>query len=208
VTQERAIRTRARVVQAASVEFDQLGYEGTSLARINKAAGTTLGALTFHFPTKQALADAVEQRSSASTRQVVAAVLSTPRPALASVVELTLALARLLREDVCVRAAARLARERPASQTPWPAEWLPVLEELFRRAQDERGMRPGSDPRAALALAAQLVMGTEAQLHNPGALSRAMGENPVAQLTQIWNLVLCGLAVKRAGDQAPTLGAQ
>jgi AcrR family transcriptional regulator len=157
-----------------------------------------MGALTFHFPTKQSLAEAVEQRSRASTRRVVADVLTATRPALAAGVELTLAMARLLKEDVSVRAAARLARERPSSTPPWCSEWQPVLEDLFRRAQHECGMRPGSDPRAAVALAVQLVAGTEAQLRVPPGVPPGPAVDPVVQLVQIWNLVLRGLSVKPA----------
>src|SRR3989337_2793252 len=50
VSQERAERTRQRLLQGAAAEFSLYGYGGTSLQRISKAAGVTMGALTFHFP--------------------------------------------------------------------------------------------------------------------------------------------------------------
>lgn len=199
--QQRAVRTRSLLMQAASTQFDRVGYEGTTLTQINKLAGISMGALTFHFPTKQALADAIQQQGRAAVRDAVAGVVSRPRPALATGVALTVALARLLEENVEVRAAARLARECHPSTTAWSAEWLPVLRDLFRRAEEECGLRPGSDPDALAALAAHLVTGAEIQVRG-GATDVTNGVNAgaVVQLAQIWRVVLRGLIVKNISD--------
>lgn len=59
--QQRAERTRRRIVAAAAEEFAETGYPSATLHRIARGAGVTMGALTFHFPTKAALAQAVRQ---------------------------------------------------------------------------------------------------------------------------------------------------
>ncbi|MEV7727452.1 TetR/AcrR family transcriptional regulator [Streptomyces sp. NPDC101733] len=200
-------------MQAASTQFDRAGYEGTTLTQINKMAGISMGALTFHFPTKQALAAAVQEQGRAVVRDAVAVVVSRPRPALAIGVAVTVTLARLLEESVEVRAAARLAREcplplPPSSPSPvWSVEWMPVLHDLFRRAGEESGedcgLRPGSDPEALTALAAHLVAGAEIHIRGygrrpPGSFDTGAGA--VAQLAQIWRVVLRGLIVKNVSE--------
>lgn len=59
--QERAQRTRRRVLVAAAGVFAQRGFARASMAEILDAAGVTKGALYFHFPGKEALAKAVVQ---------------------------------------------------------------------------------------------------------------------------------------------------
>ncbi|MCS0638644.1 TetR/AcrR family transcriptional regulator [Streptomyces sp. LP05-1] len=198
--QQRALRTRSLAVRAAAVQFDRDGYQGTALVQVYQRAGISMGALSFHFPTKRDLARAVREQGYALVRDTVAGVLSRPGPALATGVALTLTLARLLEENVEVRAAARLSRECPPVTSSWYAEWLPELRVLFRRAQDEGGLRPGSDPEALAALAAHLVSGAEVQLRGGAAASGARDLSPVAQLAQIWRVVLPGLVVQNPHD--------
>lgn len=199
--QQRAMRTRSLLVHAASTQFDRSGYEGTTLNQINRLAGISMGALTFHFPTKQALAEAVQQQGRALVREAVAGVVARPRPALATGIALTLALARLLEDNVEVRAAARLARECPPSVAPWSADWLPVVRELFHQAQNECGLRRDSDPDALAALAAHLVAGAEIQVRGGGvALMTGQHSGPGEELAQIWRVVLRGLIVKNIGE--------
>lgn len=108
--QGRAARTRAVLVEAAASHFDREGYEGTSLARVCGTAGISLGALTFHFPTKAELADAVMDEGRALTQAALLEVSARPGTALGKVVELTLELTRLLEVETPVRCAVRLAR--------------------------------------------------------------------------------------------------
>ncbi|MEU9982376.1 ScbR family autoregulator-binding transcription factor [Streptomyces sp. NPDC050856] len=57
--QERAVRTRRAILEAAAAVFDERGYEAATIAEILERAGVTKGALYFHFPSKQALAQGV-----------------------------------------------------------------------------------------------------------------------------------------------------
>ena len=50
---------RARLLQAAAVCFAHMGYEATSIRSLTRAARTSLGAITYHFGSKQALYEAV-----------------------------------------------------------------------------------------------------------------------------------------------------
>ncbi|MBT2507462.1 TetR/AcrR family transcriptional regulator [Streptomyces sp. ISL-98] len=59
VRQERAIRTRQKILVVAAEVFDEVGYEATTISDILKRSGLTKGALYFHFTSKEELAQAV-----------------------------------------------------------------------------------------------------------------------------------------------------
>ncbi|MFG2313276.1 TetR family transcriptional regulator [Streptomyces sp. NPDC048566] len=69
--QERAVRTREALIEAAARLFDQDGYEVTSLAAVTALAGVSAGALYFHFATKADLADAVVEAAMARLRSIL-----------------------------------------------------------------------------------------------------------------------------------------
>ncbi len=57
--QERAIRTRQNIMLAAATVFNERGYKAATIADILTTAGVTKGALYFHFPSKDDLAQEV-----------------------------------------------------------------------------------------------------------------------------------------------------
>ncbi|OKK14677.1 gamma-butyrolactone-binding protein [Streptomyces sp. CB00455] len=57
--QERAVRTRRAILEAAAAVFDERGYDAATIADILSRAGVTKGALYFHFSSKQELAQGV-----------------------------------------------------------------------------------------------------------------------------------------------------
>jgi AcrR family transcriptional regulator len=61
--------TRSRILDAALVCFLELGYEQTTIARIRERSGVSNGALFHHFPTKEAIADALHVDAIASFQQ-------------------------------------------------------------------------------------------------------------------------------------------
>ncbi|WP_405801590.1 ScbR family autoregulator-binding transcription factor [Streptomyces sp. NBC_01506] len=58
-TQHRAIRTRRTILTAAAKVFEQRGYQAATINEILTTAGVTKGALYFHFPSKEHLAEGV-----------------------------------------------------------------------------------------------------------------------------------------------------
>src|SRR2546423_9893713 len=63
---ERGRRTRERLIATAYELFGAQGYEATSISAILEAAGVARGALYHHFATKEALFDAVLDRTVAA----------------------------------------------------------------------------------------------------------------------------------------------
>jgi AcrR family transcriptional regulator len=69
---ERGRATRDRLITAGRQLFGERGYEGTSIEAILESAGVARGALYHHFPTKEALFDAVLDRLVADIAHTVA----------------------------------------------------------------------------------------------------------------------------------------
>lgn len=61
--------TRARILDAALACFLEAGYEQTTVARIRERSGVSNGALFHHFPTKEAIADALYVEAIASFQE-------------------------------------------------------------------------------------------------------------------------------------------
>jgi AcrR family transcriptional regulator len=195
--QERAARTRGVLMRAAAGVFDSEGYAATR-ARVSGAAGLSLGALTFHFPMKEDLADAVQAAGSSAVRGALRG-LPFQRGALPASVALTIEMAWLMETDVMVRAAARLSRERPGEAAHWDAVWRPTLERLLQRAADGE-LRPAADPRLVFALAEGLVAGAEARIRAAGAPPATCENSTSVWLADIWQLVLPALTADEPGD--------
>ncbi|NKQ27850.1 TetR family transcriptional regulator [Streptomyces galbus] len=180
--QERAEQTRQRIVEAAATEFAGHGYDGTSLHGIVRTAGVTMGALTFHFRSKSALADAVQESGAAATRAALDA--AAPAPGFDGALERVLALAGALRTVPSVRAAARLTREGHAAGHGWYDCWAPDLRDALERSWCERGTDSGLTPLAVTTLLSHVVLGVEAAASTPEALRPVTGDTPDESLAQ------------------------
>ncbi|WP_330335568.1 TetR/AcrR family transcriptional regulator (plasmid) [Streptomyces sp. NBC_00536] len=75
--QERAARTRETLVRSAAEVFAEEGFVTASIATISKRAGVSAGGLHFHFESKAALAEAVEDRAVEALRRIT---VGRPRP--------------------------------------------------------------------------------------------------------------------------------
>lgn len=78
---ERGRSTRENLIATARALFGEHGYDATSTGAVLEAAGVARGALYHHFPSKEALFDAVLEREIARIAEVVgvaARAASTP----------------------------------------------------------------------------------------------------------------------------------
>ncbi|MEU1228888.1 TetR/AcrR family transcriptional regulator [Streptomyces sp. NPDC005828] len=188
------MRTRQALIRAASEEFDLYGYDGTSLARISSVAGMSIGAVTFHFPTKVHLADAVQEEGLSVTLAALERLSAETMTPLRMVIDLTLELTRLMEQEPSVRAAIRLGRERPGTEA-WSDAWLPTVRGLLDRAYESGQLRTDALPADVTTLVEHLTSGAEAYLR------RRMGSDPafesaVAQLKRVWHLALVGVSAE------------
>jgi AcrR family transcriptional regulator len=81
-----SVATRRRILDAALRRFLEDGYEQTTIARIRDGSGVSNGALFHHFPSKDAIADALYVEGIASFQQGLWALIrSRPRSLRAAV---------------------------------------------------------------------------------------------------------------------------
>ncbi|MFB6890751.1 TetR family transcriptional regulator [Kitasatospora sp. NPDC056327] len=196
IKQERARRTREKVLDAAAEEFSAQGYSRATLNAVAQRTGMTKGALYGHFASKRVLAGALVLQSRKVWEEMRLA-RDVPGEAAGAVLEsLVLDLAHRLREDVRLRAALRLATDCPNLAQLVPDIFEDVqrgLVNLIRRAQGE-----GSMVRRPPELVAQLLL---AVMH--GAPHVAFG--PVGACGSgdaheaAWRLLLEALAGGRPG---------
>ncbi|MFE2295604.1 ScbR family autoregulator-binding transcription factor [Streptomyces sp. NPDC059452] len=139
--QERAIRTRKIILEAAAQIFDERGYESTTIAEILERADVTKGALYFHFPSKGDLA-----------RGVLAAAVTTDgvRPQavkLQELIDIVLLLAYRLPREPTLSAALRMAidlQSRRQFGTRW-LDWAELLTGFLKEAKERGELRPDVD---------------------------------------------------------------
>ncbi|MFJ6382927.1 ScbR family autoregulator-binding transcription factor [Kitasatospora sp. NPDC092039] len=210
VKQERAGRTRQAVLLAAAETFARVGFEAASLVDISRRAGVSKGALYFHFVSKQALADGVRRASGREVGSAALRALRADGPALQGLIDFSHELARMLREDVVVRAGVRLVQqgrrrdgvlEGPSGRAaPVAADvaWrslTAVVHRLLDRAAEAGELGPGVDRRAAAELLTAVAAG---QVLLGGEGTGAPGPETVSRL---WTAALPALvaAEHRAG---------
>ncbi|MEU6479739.1 ScbR family autoregulator-binding transcription factor [Streptomyces sp. NPDC047017] len=141
--QVRAIRTRRTILSAAAKIFEVHGYQAATITQILKEAGTTKGALYFHFVSKEDLAQAVlaEQDHSITVPPRVFKVQE--------IVDIVMLHAHRLQTDPMVRAAVRLTMDQLAEGLDRSGpflRWGEVGVRLLKEAQARGELVPHAVP--------------------------------------------------------------
>ena len=123
--QLRAIDTRRNALRGAAAVIDRRGYEAATIAEIVQESNITRGALYFHFPSKEAIAQAIIAEQGAWLRQYnVEALLADP----------------------LMRASIRMTIDRAAdhdSVARGYGVWIAKVETLLARARAAGTLNPG-----------------------------------------------------------------
>jgi AcrR family transcriptional regulator len=150
--QERALRTRQQILEAAAQAFAERGYPAVTILDVAELAGLTKGAVYFHFANKEALATAVSEGFYAHWPRLAQEVAESGLPPLARLRELLLRTAADFQQDMVVQAGARLQIERALvgpDLLPAPfTTYRTLLGELLTQAQEQGELRPDADPAA------------------------------------------------------------
>ncbi|MET8691600.1 ScbR family autoregulator-binding transcription factor [Streptomyces bauhiniae] len=185
-TQERGIRSRRSILEAAADVFGERGYDAASTNEILARAGLTRGALYHHFPSKEAIAVALVEAHSE------ALVVPHQEVRLQAVIDLTLQFAQRLQRDPILRASVRLAVEHsaftPPARTPY-IQSITVIRELLEQAGRQGELLPGTD----VAEVAATVVGSFTGLQVMSQVYSNRKDLP-ARISALWRLVLPGLA--------------
>ncbi|MFL5999080.1 MAG: ScbR family autoregulator-binding transcription factor [Streptomyces sp.] len=142
--QERAIRTRRTIVEAAGAVFDEHGYAASTIAMVLERAEVTKGALYFHFPSKESLAQAVldEQLSLGAV---------PPHPCkLQEIVDMTFVFGQRLRTNSLLKGSVRLTVDQcapPGVDHTGPfRQWSEHLLAMLQQARDQGELLPTVKP--------------------------------------------------------------
>jgi AcrR family transcriptional regulator len=111
---DKAARTRSQLIRSAATVFAEHGYLRAKLSTISADAGVSRGALYFHFPDKEALADAVEAAAAERFAEMTGASDEYGTQGLSQSVR---AFAELYRRDATFRAGVRLSCEKHRKPT-------------------------------------------------------------------------------------------
>ncbi|MFJ6837283.1 ScbR family autoregulator-binding transcription factor [Streptomyces sp. NPDC091209] len=191
--QERAVRTRERLIRSAAETFCREGFAVASLSVISAQAGVSSGALHFHFGGKAALADAVGGAALDRLRIIAGVASREGAGRLQCLVDVTHGLALGLRRDVVLRAGFGLGRDTARVMPGGLREhWRCWVEE----AEKARELRPGVAPGNAVTAVVAATAGFEA------LGSREEVWLMPRTIARFWELLLPALA---AGDRLAAL---
>ncbi|MEV6616833.1 ScbR family autoregulator-binding transcription factor [Streptomyces sp. NPDC051051] len=186
--QERAIRTRRAIVEAAGAVFDEHGYTSTTIAMVLERAQVTKGALYFHFASKEALAQAV-------LNEQVPFGTVPPQPCkLQEIVDMTFVVARRLLDNALLRGSVRLAvdQETPSGVDHGEPfrQWAQALTELLEAARQRGELLPTVKPAETV----ELLVGTFTGIQ---LMSRALTDRADLgdRLAVMWAHILPSIAV-------------
>jgi len=184
--QERGIRSRHSILEAAAAVFGERGYDAASTNEILARAGLTRGALYHHFPSKEAIAAALAEA------QGDALVVPEQPVKLQAVIDLTLSFSTRLQTDMVLRASVRLVVERSSfsasAQAPYNQS-ITVVEDLLRQAEKQGELLPGAD----LSEVAATIVGAFTGLQVMSEAYSSRKDLP-ARVSALWRLLLPGLA--------------
>jgi AcrR family transcriptional regulator len=186
--QERAIRTRRAIVEAAGAVFDEHGYAASTIAMVLERAEVTKGALYFHFPSKESLAQAVldEQLSLGAV---------PPHPCkVQEIVDMTFVFGQRLRTNSLLKGSVRLTVDQcapPGVDHTGPfRQWSEYLVAMLQQARDQGELLPTVQLRDT----ADLLVGAFAGVQ---LMSRALHgrEDLGHRISVMWGHLLPSIAV-------------
>lgn len=162
--QARAIRTRSKVLMATAEAINEFSYEKATISDIAKRAGTTPGAVYFHFPSKEAVAHAVIDTQNAASQEKAKATVAAGYCALEVMLRVSADLMYDIIDDPLTRAGIRLTTEIHILDTPPTRSWNDWIEfnvALITMARDEGDLKSDIDVQDV----AQVLTGSIAGIH-------------------------------------------
>ncbi|GLW70359.1 TetR family transcriptional regulator [Kitasatospora phosalacinea] len=187
--QERGIRSRRAILEAAAEVFDLRGYDAAGTNEILSRTGLTRGALYHHFPSKEAIALAVLE---AHGDGLALPEHSAHASRLQSVIDLCFAFADRLHTDAVLRAAVRLAVEQTSLPRPTDTPYeqsRAVVRTLLAEAAAQGETLPGLD----LDEAADVIIAAFTGVRVMSQVYTARADLP-QRLTALWRMLLPGIA--------------
>ncbi|WP_308120327.1 ScbR family autoregulator-binding transcription factor [Streptomyces bambusae] len=200
--QERAVRTRQAILEAAAMVFEDRGYDAAKLTDIVKIAKVTKGALYFHFDSKEDLGQAVIDA------QLGIEPWYTPQEFKSQeFVDIGMIYSHRLQHDVLLRGSARLALDnvgRNLDRAGPYQSWIDLHTELMTEAKARGELLSHVDP----AQPSRLIVGSFAGLN---LMSQTLGLNLDEEVSALYTSVMPSLVVAAVAirlDTAPGRGGR
>ncbi|MEE1769433.1 ScbR family autoregulator-binding transcription factor [Streptomyces sp. JV185] len=199
VKQERAARTRDTLIRSAAEVFDREGFSAASLTSISSRAGVSNGALHFHFASKAALVDVVEEEALTRLLAVTNSALPPGTSHVQLLVDVTHALTDALRGDVVLRVGFALSGKASRQcRLDLRDRWRCWAEETLKQAEFAGELRRGTGVQDVVTAVVAATIGFEVLgVRESAWLS-------TSTVTRFWRLLLPTLvpAASLAGIEA------
>src|SRR5215469_5272321 len=170
-----AQRNYARLLSAAMAAFTEHGADDTSLEEIARRAGVGIGTLYRHFPTRQALLEAVyrDQVEALRARADELTGSDAPGEALAAWLRALMAFSST-KQSLTTALLATIGKESDllsaCSKVIWDAAGI-----LLKRAQQAGEVRADADARDLIRLVHAVNIATQRAPTDPGQSERLLG---------------------------------
>ncbi|MDV8015689.1 TetR/AcrR family transcriptional regulator, partial [Rhodococcus sp. IEGM 1241] len=136
VPQARAVRTREAIIAVAARHFDTDGYGHTSINTISATGKFAKGAMYYHFPSKEAIAEHLISDWNRTLDETISEALTSGSSSTAGekLTAIFTSLARQIAEDTNVRAGMKLTLEPTIDSGAAFARWVDAISDIIETA--------------------------------------------------------------------------
>ena len=134
--QDRAVRTREAIIAVAARHFDTDGYGNTSINAISGAGKFAKGAMYYHFPSKDAIAEHLISDWNHTLAETISEALAASPSSTAGekLTAIFSSLAQHIGEDTNLRAGMKLTLEPTINNGAAFAHWVDAISDIIETA--------------------------------------------------------------------------
>ncbi|KAB2582933.1 TetR family transcriptional regulator, partial [Rhodococcus erythropolis] len=137
--QDRAVRTREAIISVAAQHFDSDGYGHTSMNTIIGTGKFAKGAMYYHFPSKEAIAEYLISDWNHILAETISEALAAGPSSTAGekLTAIFRSLAQRIGEDTNLRAGMKLTLEPTINNAAGFAHWIDAISDIIETAITE-----------------------------------------------------------------------
>ena len=134
--QDRAVRTREAIIAVAARHFDTDGYGHTSINTISGTGKFAKGAMYYHFPSKEAMAEHLISDWNHTLDETISEALAAGSSSTAGekLAAIFISLAQHIGEDTNLRAGMKLTLEPTINNGAAFAHWVDAISDIIETA--------------------------------------------------------------------------